>query len=404
MIAEISFKNFFSFKEESVFSFEADDAYGISEDLVVDLGPVRLLKVAVVYGANASGKSNLVDTCQFIKHFTSYDPKDRDMPIALIPFLFTKSGRDSVAEFSVSFYPLFDSTVKRYTYSAKLSRQEVREESLVINAGESDESLIFRRSLEDHGLSVIEFSDSSGLDKDVQQMLTVQCLPNMSVLALIRRLNTRGNEISKVSDYFFAKLSCLPVNHEQSPSFYAAIKVREDAEEGEYLQQYLSAADFNIAKLSLDIESELLKVPGLSFIHQIKTDTGEVEYYALPRQLESSGTLRTLDLAALMHEAIKNDVMLVIDELDSSLHVLLTEYILSRFLRESTYAQLLITTHYSGLLDNCDLLRQDCFWFVEKDAAGVSHLYSLIEFKEIGSLPSLQNSYQHGLFGAVPNL
>lgn len=109
-------------------------------------------------------------------------------------------------------------------------------------------------------------------------------------------------------------------------------------------------------------------------------------------------------MAAQVQKILERDAFLAVDEIESSLHPKLIEYIIERFLKESEQAQLLLTTHYDGLLGEEDLLRKDNVWFTEKNLDGSSVLYPLTDFKGLNRISSLQKAYKFGKFGAVPNL
>ena len=102
--SEIKFKNMFSFRNEAILSFEADRSKDMESYHVVELaGDVRLLKVAVIYGANASGKSNIIKICDFIKSFIAYTPLNKAEQIQVIPFLLDKTSQGQLSEYSISF-------------------------------------------------------------------------------------------------------------------------------------------------------------------------------------------------------------------------------------------------------------------------------------------------------------
>ena len=102
MIAEIRFKNMFSFRNEAILSFEADRSKDMESYHVVELGGgVRLLKVAVIYGANASGKSNIIKVCDFIKSFITYTPLNKAEQIQVVPFLLNKTSSKQLSEYSI---------------------------------------------------------------------------------------------------------------------------------------------------------------------------------------------------------------------------------------------------------------------------------------------------------------
>ena len=140
------------------------------------------------------------------------------------------------------------------------------------------------------------------------------------------------------------------------------------------------------------------------FQHKVQGQDGITSYYEFPSRLESEGTLRTMDLAGYVNELLKNDGLLLVDEIESSLHPKLVEFIIEKFLRESNKAQLIVSTHYDGLLAQDDLLRNDNIWFTEKDKDGATILYPLTDFNGLNRISSLQKAYRFGKFGAIPNI
>lgn len=164
-------------------------------------------------------------------------------------------------------------------------------------------------------------------------------------------------------------------------------------------------ADFNISNISSkEQETKNGKINYTQFQHQVAAHTGGTDYYDFPEMFESDGTMRTFGLAAHIQHIMKQNAFLAIDEVDNSLHPKLIEYIIERFLKEADRAQMLLTTHYDGLLGEEDLLRKDTIWFTEKNAEGVSSLYPLTDFKGLYRISSLQKAYKFGKFGAIPNL
>ena len=125
----------------------------------------------------------------------------------------------------------------------------------------------------------------------------------------------------------------------------------------------------------------------------------------MPNNLQSDGTTRTFGIEAAIYSAMKAGAFLHIDEIEASLHPDLVEFILQKFLATKNRSQLLITTHYDPLLNTVDdLLRRDSVWFTDKVESGSTNLYSLVEFKGLKRIASLQRAYRNGIFGALPNI
>lgn len=141
-----------------------------------------------------------------------------------------------------------------------------------------------------------------------------------------------------------------------------------------------------------------------TFEHTVINERG-TEVYTLPHSLQSDGTTRTFGIETAIYEAVKKEAFLHIDEIESSLHPDLLEFILQKFLESSNRSQLLVTTHYDPLLNTVgDLMRSDSVWFTEKDESGATKVYSLSDFKGLKRMSSYQKAYRNGLFGALPNI
>lgn len=402
MIAEIKFKNMFSFRDEVILSFEADRSRDMESYHVVELaGDVRLLKVAVIYGANASGKSNIIKVCDFIKSFITYTPLNKAEQIQVIPFLLNKTSQGQLSEYSISFYLKNGEKATRYVYSVALNRSHVAKEALIYYPSQQPAS-IFERNTENN-VSVIRFGQKIKISQAVKDEITLKCLHNMSVFAAYMQVNTHITEIETVLQYLTNQVmpAIVPTS---SLSRYAEESIKDESAK-DYILRYLQEADFNISNIkSKEQETKKGPVNYTMYQHWVSSGHGNNDYYEFPELFESDGTIRTFGLAAQVQKILERNAFLAIDEIESSLHPKLIEYIIERFLKESEQAQLLLTTHYDGLLGEEDLLRKDNIWFTEKNADGSSVLYPLTDFKGLNRISSLQKAYKFGKFGAIPNL
>lgn len=403
MIAEIKFKNLFSFRDEAVFSFEADKSKEMESYHVIEVVPgVRLLKFAVIYGANASGKSNLIKACYHLSNFVLHSPKSKTESTAIVPFLLDQSSQNEDSDISVSFYVCCPNTTPvKYTYSLSLNRTHITRESLVYYTSQQP-TTVFERWLE-NGVSSIKFGGKIKLSAAAKEEISLKCLPNMSVLAAYMQVNLIIEEMERVVGYF----SSNRINTFASfiPQRIVSSAAIQDEGFKQYLLKYLQEADFNISDVfSAEKVSDSDSFLRPMFQHKVQGQDGITSYYEFPSRLESEGTLRTMDLAGYVNELIKNDGLLLVDEIESSLHPKLVEFIIEKFLRESNKAQLIVSTHYDGLLAQDDLLRNDNIWFTEKDKDGATILYPLTDFNGLNRISSLQKAYRFGKFGAIPNI
>ena len=402
MIAEIKFKNMFSFRDETVLSFEADKSKDLESYHVVELAPdVKLLKLAVIYGANASGKSNIIKVCDFIRSFITCTPLNKAELIKIVPFLLNRTSKEQASEFSVSFYAMNGDKAIRYVYSVLLETTHIVRETLIYYLSQQP-ATVFERSMKNN-VSSIKFGQKVKISTAAKEEITLKCLPNMSVFAAYMQVNTNIAEMETALQYLTKQMmpAIVPTS---SLSRYAEEAIKKETAK-EYILRYLQEADFNISNISSK-EQETKKgvVNYTMYQHKVSSGLGGNDYYEFPELYESDGTIRTFGLASQIQNSIGSNAFLAVDEIESSLHPKLIEYMIERFLKESKQAQLLLTTHYDGLLGEEDLLRKDNIWFAEKNTDGASVLYPLTDFKGLNRISSLQKAYKFGKFGAVPNL
>lgn len=427
MIQEIRIKNFLSFRDEVVLSFEAAKDRTFEECQVVSVAPnVRLLRFALVYGANASGKTNLLSAIDFLRDFWFDKKTDIDENTGVAPFLLDAETPEAPSEFCMKFF-VGD---KKYRYVLVLDRKLVHKEELfVYNTVEP--SLVFGRKLDGTTSSIKLNASLVKANPTIVEQLNAKCLSNMSFFAARNQVNCSLAYIDDVRDWM--RKSVMPIINPDTRMFeYAGKKIEEDAELKAHILDFVHKADYNITDLYT--ERERIAIPDFvratimeaadipekakekmlaevafklhtDFQHTVKNKRG-MENYRLSNRLQSSGTKRTIGVETAIYEALKTNGVLPIDEIESSLHPELVEFILERFLGErNSRSQLIVTSHYDPLLNTTDdLIRKDSVWFTEKGEDGHTSLYSLIDFKGLSSISSFQKSYRNGVFGALPNI
>lgn len=406
MIQEIKIKNFLSFRDEVVLNFEATKDKTFEECQVVSVAPkVRLLRFALIYGANASGKSNLLSAFDFLRDFWFDIKTNIDEETGAIPFLLDTETPDQPSEFNIIFYL----DAKKYWYQLILdSRKVIKEELLVYNSVQP--SLIFNRILEGTQSVVKLNSNLVKASNAIIEQLNLKCLSNMSFFAARNQVNCALAYIDDVRDWMRNDL--MPTITPNTNMFeYAGDKMDKEKEMKNYILDFIRKADFNIT----DIFSQREKLPLLAdtsferlktdFQHTVKNKRG-IETYTLPNKLQSAGTRRTLGIEVAIYEALQKERALPVDEIESSLHPELVEFIIQKFLAEkNNRSQLIVTSHYDPLLNTVDdLIRKDMVWFTDKEEDGHTKLYSLTDFRGLGRISSFQKSYRNGVFGALPNI
>lgn len=428
MIQEIKISNFLSFKEEVTFSFEATKDTSFEEYQVVKVAPdVRLLRFAMIYGANASGKSNLLNAIEYLHDFWFEIKKDLNEKTEVIPFKLDKLTPLQDSVFSLKFY------VKgvKYWYELQLNESKVISEKLYYYSSVQP-TLLFDRGLKNN-VSVISFNPAAiKVSAVAREEINIKCLPNMSFFAARNQVNVALPKIDDAREWM--KQGIMQVITPKTNLFdYAEHKLKEDEALKTHLLEFIKEADFNITgidtkiikqEVPLDLleyfiksdtvpedEKERLKkeknFPQLKtdFEHTVINERGTEKYY-LDERLQSDGTRQITGLESAVYSALEREALLVVDEIESSLHPHLMLFILKKFLeKKDNQAQLLITTHYDPLLNEVgELIRKDSVWFTEKNGAGATELYSLVEFSGLNRMASLQKAYRQGRFGGIPKI
>lgn len=428
MIQELKFKNFKSFKDEVTLSFEATKDTTFEDYHVVEVASgVRLLRFAMIYGANASGKSNLLDAIDFLQNFLFSKADDITDSTGTIPFKLDAVTPGEPSEFSLKFYV----GATKYWYELKLTPTQVLSEKLYFYDTAQPKKLFDRKF--ENGQSVISFNPATvKISAAAKEEISLKCLPNMSFFAARNQVNIAIEKIDIARDWL--RKNIMPMI---SPTFgmfdYASDKMYNNDALKSYLLDFVHQADFNISDVKSDKVSEKLPQQFVNMIladdsapeevkekikaeqmitriqtmfeHTVKNERG-IERYLMSTESQSEGTKRTIGIEAAVYNAMEMESFLYIDEIESSLHPELVEFILQKFLSKKCRAQMLVTTHYDMLLNSVgdDLIRKDSVWFTEKKENGSSDLYSLVEYKGLNRISSFQKAYRNGVFGALPNI
>jgi len=423
MIHSLYIQNFLSFKEEVQFSFEAKKDSNMEEQHVVQMQDgTRLLKLGIVYGYNASGKSNLIKAFQFLSGFWRTQALNKNESTGVQPFLFDKETQQQNSYFKLVFYV----NQLKYVYQLKINSRYTKLEQLDYYPGIQPAN-IFKRTYKNE-LSKIDFGALIKVSKILKEEINLKTLPNISVFTAMDQINADVNHLSEVNQYL--KKSYFNVIDPQTNLQAYTIKlIQKDENCKTEVLNFLKEADFNVRGVEVEeIEKELnedqihqlgnflpkkdietiekekkFSLVKTQFSHEI-FNNGQHEFFNLGLDSQSEGTKRIFGLAGAVNQAISRNAFLPIDEIESKLHPRLIEYLIESFLTQSEESQLLLATHYDNLFDEDDLLRVDNFWFTEKREDGSTDLYRLSNFNGLSRISSLQKAYKFGKFGAVPNI
>lgn len=418
MLLQFSVENFRSYKDRAVLSMEASSDKELFDN-VVDDGKNRTLKVAAVFGANASGKSNifLALTAAILIIKFSHQMQVGQPLFNIVPFMFDKTMHDKPSKFEFVF---IQNNIK-YVYGFSATRTEVIEEYLYAYKT-ARPTTIFERN--EHNQQVYRFT-MPAIKKELEP-LVAKNTKNKLFLATATEWNSK--ETKDAFEFFSSRINTYDSNFEALiPEIGPILDKDNDNSTRAFIKNILKAADISISDYIFEakeqsIDEMIATIPpqlrGLvlagvnpgekniaytvNTIHKV-----EGESYFMNIADESEGTRNIFGIAPLFKRAFeKTGEVICIDEFDKSLHPSLVQYLINLFNDHSVNkcnAQLIISTHTTSLLSQ-RYLRRDQFYFVDKrQDTGESELYSLDEFSP-RKREDIRKAYLLGRYGAVPNI
>jgi AAA15 family ATPase/GTPase len=423
MLIQFRVANFKSFKDEAILSMAASslDKDLHPESIVSTSGrsPLHVLKSAVLYGANASGKSKLVDALHFFRQFVIDSAKESQSGemIRVDPFRLNTETMEAGSEFEILLED--EGTMFRYGFEATTSR--IISEWLYRRKSLKEVELFYRDEdeIEIHPdfkgaklLAENKFMRSNSLFLSVAAQFNtdigrqvLQLIQKVRVISGLREDGYHGYTIGKIQqESYKRKVLSLIQSADLGIQDIKPVTVKLDELPAEGSNKMREI----IAKHQIDEKADLLT--DVSTAHDVRDALGEVRGrvdFSLEKE-ESSGTKKFVALMGPVLDSLAKGYVLVIDEMDSKLHPNLSEKIVELFHSKATNlnnAQLIFNTHNTNMLTS-DLFRRDQIWFVEKNREGASSLFSLAEFKadQVRKGEAFEPNYLRGKYGAVPYL
>ena len=409
MLIQFGFKNFKSFRDEAILDLSATKMTEFS-DRVVSIGSEKILRVAAIYGANASGKSNIYNALEYMSDFVADsfkygDEEEKFEQFRPTPFLFDTKSVDAESSFEVYFTFPEDKTEKTYNYGFCIDRKGVTEEWLNYKSKSARKyRTVFYRNNEELDLSGFPKASRDNIQIALERQVLIVSLGAKLKIGKCKAIRDwfMSNEFADFGDPF--------------TNFFMSRRLPKGFVEDKNVQQkvieFFSSfdkhiKDFLIEKVPQEGDSKDEKYK-INALHKM---IGSDEMAEIPLELESAGTLKMFALYPALQEVLEKGSVFFIDELNARLHPLLVRNFLIIFLNpqiNTNHAQLIFTTHDTWQLSN-ELLRRDEVWFVEKDEEGVSSLYSLADFVDEGGTrirkdESYEKNYLTGKYGAIPTL
>ncbi len=421
MIINFSIQNFGPIKDKQTLSFEADKSTHLEDAYIVNVGDTRLLKLALIYGANASGKTTILKALDFLRELVLYPEDKKTDRLDFEPFLFDANTPNEPSVLTIKFF------VKgvKYSYKVEFVKSAIVSEEL--NLHNPRKANVFKRTTNmSHQFTEIVFGSTIKIDRSFEKTLVANTLWNNTVLGGFLKTNIDFKELQSVVDWFGTYLKPI-VNTNTILEGYVTSKLKKGEIDKDTLLDILRKADFHISDIKLfeeedlpdyvfeilrnEVEESKGKMEGVDIQNKRKKGSLKFEHtvnqstYSLPFELESSGTRRFYGFAGLLTQLIDEPSIVLIDELESSLHPDLYEHFLISYLMNSKESQVIASTHYRDILNNKSIFRNDAIWFTDKSENCATELYSLADFDSsvVRDTSNVLNAYKSGKLGATPN-
>lgn len=408
MLLEFRVRNYRSIRDEQALTLVAS---GDKELAATHLAPTGLkaapnaLRSVVVYGPNASGKSSLLRALDYLRAVVAESATiiQPGQTYNVQPFKLDAASAQQPTEFEITF--LLSGV--RHQYAFSMTPQRIVSESLLVYRSSKPTQLFSRQHVEGDGYDY-EFSTYLTGPRKLWQEST---RPNALFLSMAAQLNSE--QLSPVFNWIVRNITFLPAGASVLPDFTTALLATEQGRAS--IREFLSAADISIADVQAVPRKGMhaqwvMGASGLQASQEEREFMMPVFEHSTPKGSakfelhdESEGTQRLYGLIAPVLDCLRDGHVLVVDELDSSLHTLLVRRLITMFQTpelNSNGAQLIFSTHDTSLLDHT-LFRRDQIWFTEKDADQATRLYPLTDFSP-RKQEAWERGYLAGRYGAVP--
>lgn len=423
MIINFSVQNFGSIKDKQTLTFEADKSTHLEDSYIINNSGLRILKIALIYGANASGKTTVLKALQFLRKLVLEPESKKTDELDFQPFLFDPYTPSQNSIFGIEF--LQNNT--RYYYEVEFFKKAVVKETL--NYYSPNKANVFKRTTDiKNQFTEISFGSKIKKDKSIEKSIESNTLWNNTVLGGFLKTNADIKELKEVIDWFDNYLRPLVFTNTQLES-YVTSKIDKGELAKEEVIKILRKADFQISDIIIKKEEKEIPNGFIDFVkNQLKAPNGELKKleekgkitslgielehtvntlkYLLPIDYESQGTKRYYGFSGLLAILIKQPTAFPIDELESSLHPDLYTHFIISFLLNTKESQLIATTHNREIFDNKDIFRNDAIWFTDKNEKCSTELYSLADFDSsiVRNTTNVLNAYKSGKLKGTPVL
>jgi AAA15 family ATPase/GTPase len=391
MFLQFSVNNYRSIKDTVTFSM----ACGAKDnDNFFSIGKYDLLPSAVIYGANASGKSNLLRAMAFMRNMVLNKDKVIQSTDTLKhdPFRLNTSTKDASSTFEIVF---FIGEIK-YRYGFEADITTVYSEWLFEDAsGRKEAKLFYRDADKEHYVNKSRFAEGFAFFDAATSKIKVS-----KNQLFLWKCDQNDGEIAKSILGWFNKFNLIDGLEHRGYSNYT-MKKMEDSDFKNEIIKLVKTADIGIEDIHYQEEKSIIKTYHTIFDEE-NQEVGK-EIFELDHE-ESSGTQKLLNTLASMLDSLREGNILLIDALDATLHPMLTQHLIKLFHDKNSNtknAQLIFVTYDTNLL-NFHIFRRDQIWFSQKDKYGATDVYSLAQLKNVRKTEDFESQYLFGKYGGVP--
>ncbi|NQY52295.1 MAG: ATP-binding protein [Campylobacteraceae bacterium] len=419
MLLQFSVNNYKSIKDTITFSMATSSK---DEGNSFHVRKYELLKSAVIYGANASGKSNFLKAMSFMSSIVLNKSKVIQSTDKLphIPFRLSTETQDSSSTFEIV---CFINDIK-YRYGFELDATTVYSEWLYADEKGKESKLFYREVEEEHYVNINKFKEGYTFFDKKNSKINIS-----SNQLFIWKCDQNDGEISKSILNWFSKFNFIDGMKQESYSQYSMNHMKDINFKNEIVslvktadigiddivleEEKMSSMAMNEMGLDATVQEQIEKNGGIT---KISLNTYHKQYNEKNEEVgniifeleneESKGTRKFFSIAAPILNTLREGSILIIDELDASLHPMLTKHLIKLFHNDSINtknAQLIFATHDTNLL-NSSLFRRDQIWLTEKDKYASTNIFSLAQFNDVRKTEDFEKQYIQGKYGGIPYL
>ena len=340
MIQEFQVQNFYSIRERQTISFVPTNDDRMRDQYVHEVSDgVELLKIGIVYGSNASGKTTLLRALSYFRSTMLNKPESKNEGMGYLPFLLDKHSRDEYSQMQMTFWV----NGEKYIMSLEFDSKRIYDESLIVYTSARPTTLYKRIYQPESDHTEVSFGAKAGIDKATQRAIEGNTTNNCTVMAAFGQSNAHVSKLNDVFDFFLSGMQNI-----LTPRDYLSFDVKnelkndKDGKKKRFLLQLLKASDFNIIDMTLDEREESITpemekainsapIPEEAKIEMLRRGTikhddimflhtGEDGEFELHEGLESAGTHRFLGMSVVLYYVLHENNFIPIDEIETSIH------------------------------------------------------------------------------------